>query len=261
MTESIIRIEQRRDFTVLQNEILRDRRLCLKTKGLFAVMLSRPGNWQFSVSGLSAYTGAGRDAIRSALKELREAGYLTMEKQSHGERGKFAGSVYILHEESVQPEKAAPWPDYPSTADPTTGEPTSENPPQINTDLNKDCLNKTPKAPQGGQAASRRRRDKSVPVWKPERFEAFWALYPRREDRVGAVREWARLKPDGALLAAMGRALRAQMAGELWRRGIGIPYACRWLKNHRWEDAPPEPAGGPPSGGGRVLENEKVQSW
>ena len=55
MTESIIRIEQRRDFTVLQNEMLRDRRLCLKTKGLFAVMLSRPGNWQFSVSGLSAY--------------------------------------------------------------------------------------------------------------------------------------------------------------------------------------------------------------
>lgn len=261
MTESIIRIEQRRDFTVLQNEMLRDRRLCLKTKGLFAVMLSRPGNWQFSVSGLSAYTGAGRDAIRSALKELREAGYLTMEKQSHGERGKFAGSVYILHEESVQPEKAAPWPDYPSTADPTTGEPASENPPQINTDLNKDCLNKPPKAPQGGQAASRRRRDKSVPVWKPERFEAFWALYPRREDRVGAVREWDRLKPDGALLAAMGRALRAQMAGELWRRGIGIPYACRWLKNRRWEDAPPEPAGVPSSGGGRVLENEKVQSW
>ena len=261
MTESIIRIEQRRDFTVLQNEMLRDRRLCLKTKGLFAVMLSRPGNWQFSVSGLSAYTGAGRDAIRSALKELREAGYLTMEKQSHGERGKFAGSVYILHEESVQPEKAAPWPDYPSTADPTAGEPTSENPPQINTDLNKDCLNKPPKAPQGGQAASRRRKDKSVPVWKPERFEAFWALYPRREDRVGAVREWDRLKPDDALLAAMGRALRAQMAGELWRRGIGIPYACRWLKNRRWEDAPPEPAGGPPGGGGRVLENEKVQSW
>ena len=125
MTESIIRIEQRRGFTVLQNEMLRDRRLCLKTKGLIAVMLSRPGNWQFSVSGLSAYTGAGRDAIRSALKELREAGYLTMEKQSHGERGKFAGSVYILHEESLRREEAAPWPDYPFTADPTTGEPTS----------------------------------------------------------------------------------------------------------------------------------------
>ena len=78
---------------------------------------------------------------------------------------------------------------------------------------------------------------------------------------MGAVREWDRLKPDDALLAAMGRALRAQMAGELWRRGIGIPYACRWLKNRRWEDAPPEPAGVPSSGGGRVLENEKVQSW
>ena len=56
---------------------------------------------------------------------------------------------------------------------------------------------------------------------------------------------WRTVTGD-ALLAVMGRALRAQMAGELWRRGIGIPYACRWLKNRRWEDAPLcTPAHGP----------------
>ena len=59
MTESIIRIEQRRDFTVLQNEILRDRRLCLKTKGLFAVMLSRRGIGSFPFPACPRTRGLG----------------------------------------------------------------------------------------------------------------------------------------------------------------------------------------------------------
>lgn len=81
-----------------------------------------------------------------------------------------------------------------------------------------------------------KRRSKSVPDWKPERFDAFWTFYPRGEDRVGAVREWDRLKPSDELIATMGKALKRQMATEEWQRGVGIPYACRWLKNRRWED-------------------------
>ena len=34
----------------------------------------------------------------------------------------------------------------------------------------------------------------------------------------------------------MARALAAQAASDEWRRGIGIPYACRWLRNERWRD-------------------------
>ena len=90
-----------------------------------------------------------------------------------------------------------------------------------------------PKAPQGGKRAA------SVPKWTPERFEAFWGYYrehARGEDRAGASREWDRLKPDDELIRIMGQALQAQVQSEDWRRGIGIPYACRWLKNRRWED-------------------------
>ena len=48
----------------------------------------------------------------------------------------------------------------------------------------------------------------------------------------------------------MSRALVRQKASEEWQRGIGIPYAVRWLRRRRWEDeikapaAPPESAGG-----------------
>ena len=62
----------------------------------------------------------------------------------------------------------------------------------------------------------------------PDAFEAFWDLYRTRgraEDRVGAVREWDRLKPDDALIQTMTQALETQSRSETWRRGIGIPYA------------------------------------
>lgn len=96
-----------------------------------------------------------------------------------------------------------------------------------------------PISPQGGKRA------KSIPKWKPERFERFWAYYrdhARGEDRAGASREWDRLKPDDDLIRTMGQALQAQVQSEDWRRRIGIPYACRWLRNRRWEDTPLAPA-------------------
>ena len=99
-----------------------------------------------------------------------------------------------------------------------------------------------PIIPQKGMRV-KTRKSKSTPAWMPEAFEAFWNLYRTRgraEDRVGAVREWDRLKPDEALIQTMTQALEAQSKGETWRRGIGIPYACRWIKNERWKDTAPE---------------------
>lgn len=256
MSESMIRMDARRDFTVLQNEMLRDRRLSLKTKGLFAVMLSRPGNWQFSVSGLSAFTGAGRDAIRSALKELREAGYLTMEKQAHGERGKFAGSVYLLHEESLQPQEPAPWPDYPSTAEPSAGEPSTENPTQINTDLTKDCKKDPPKAPQGG-----RRGKYQLTEEARDMLNAYVAGDRALAEAMSAFMEMREAKR--AVNSA--RAVRLLLA-DLERMSGGereVKLALlRQSTVNAWKGIFPlrgSPTG--PEAPSRVLENEKVPSW
>lgn len=103
--------------------------------------------------------------------------------------------------------------------------------------------NKTipPIPPKGGRRGGSK-KDKSVPSWNPERFEAFWEYYrthARGEDRQGAVQAWDKLQPDDALIAVMGRALQAQVASKSWREGIGIPYAKRWLSNQRWKDSLP----------------------
>lgn len=229
-----IRSGRRESFTVLYNSMITDQRLSLKAKGLFAVMMSRPDDWEFSVSGLAAFAGVGKDTIRSTLAELEKVGYL-IRAQAHDSGGKFAGNIYVLQD----------------TAPPLSGNPDdgknrqrestlSENPTQQKKDYNERKTKNTPIPPEGAVGkGTRKKADKSVPAWKPERFEAFWGYYrdhARGEDRQGAAKAWDKLKPDDALIDAMARVLRRQTASEMWRRGVGIPYAATWLNNKRWTD-------------------------
>lgn len=159
-----IRIISKIGYTTLQNSMIVDKRLSLKTKGLMAVMLSRPEGWDFSVSGLAAFCGCGKDTIRSALKELETAGYLTRQ-QLHSESGAFAGNFYELSPFSASADGeisplsenpttvGEPLSGFPSSGNPSSGNPSSGNPTQRNKDLKKERLKEPPIAPQGGQAA------------------------------------------------------------------------------------------------------------
>lgn len=263
----VIRVQRSSGYTVLPNGILRDANLSLKTKGLFAIILSLPEDWDYSVAGLAAVAGCGRDAIRSALNEMEQAGYLTRAR-SHGESGKFTGMVYTIRDhseplsENPTMDGDAPLSGFPTSDEPTLADPSSENPTQLNKELqSKDLIN--PHSPPEGERPERKkrqRRPKSVPTWKPERFEAFWDYYPRGEDRMGAVEEWDKLQPDDALIDRMARALSQQKASEEWQRGIGIPYACRWLRKRRWEDVPASVQGQAPTPH-RVVERDGVPVW
>lgn len=92
-----IKSGRKESFTVLYNSMITDKRLSLKAKGLFAVMMSRPENWEFSVSGLAAFSGVGKDSIRATLAELENVGYL-IRSQAHDSGGKFAGNIYVLQD-------------------------------------------------------------------------------------------------------------------------------------------------------------------
>lgn len=109
-----------------------------------------------------------------------------------------------------------------------------ETPPPKNEEKNNTSIEYIPPiVPQKGDG-KKTRKSKSVPTWKPERFEAFWSFYPRHEDRVSAVREWDRLRPDDELIDTIARALKWQVRAEDWP----VPYACRYLRNQRWLDEP-----------------------
>lgn len=77
---SAFRIEKTKDFTVMSNYHLQDKKISLNAKGLLSYMLSLPDDWDYSLRGLCAICLEGEKAIRNTLKELEDKGYLYREK-------------------------------------------------------------------------------------------------------------------------------------------------------------------------------------
>lgn len=256
---AVYRVEKTHDYTVMANHHLRDERLSLKAKGLLSMLLSLPDDWEISIRGLASIVTDGVGAVQTGINELIEAGYIVRRRQ-HAESGAFAGFEYIIHE-------VPPCTENPYTANPYTGKPYTENPAQSSKDKlstvppivpheGEDSLSLAALDSSLGEGADeakpkrKRRATKSAPDYRPDTFARFWAAYPRGEDKQGAIAAWDELKPDDATLQAMSRALVRQKASEEWQRGIGIPYAVRWLRRRRWEDEIKAPAPPPESAGG-----------
>lgn len=273
---AVFRVEKNHSYTIMANHHLRDERLSLKSKGLLSLILSLPDDWRISIEGMTQFSADGKDAIRGAIRELTDAGYITR-AQTHSEAGTFSGYDYIVNETPA----ASPSSGFPTMEKPTTENPTLRNTEELSTIPpivpQSDADGGNPSVSlaadtspvrggtegekgeegEGGDVSEsdtppkrKRRATKSAPDYRPDTFARFWAAYPRGEDKQGAIAAWDELKPDDATLQAMSRALVRQRASEEWQRGIGIPYAVRWLRRRRWEDEIKAPAPPPESAGG-----------
>lgn len=102
---AVFRVNHPDPYTHIHNAMLRDSRLSAKTKGVLAMMLSCPPDWDFSVRGLSAMTGEGRHSIKGCMDELKAAGYLRVTKLAPGKgtsnRYEYVYDVYGLPQESI----------------------------------------------------------------------------------------------------------------------------------------------------------------
>lgn len=261
----VIRVQRSGGYTVLPNGILRDAGLSLKTKGLFAIILSLPEDWDYSVAGLATVAGCGRDAIRTALGEMERAGYLTRAR-SHGEGGKFTGMMYTVRDvaaplsENPTMAEEEPLSGKPMTDNPTSEKPLSENPTQLNKELqSKDLIN--PYSPlQGDEADSAELQDKL--------FARFWAAYPprqgKRAGKQAARRAWDKLRPNLELCRRMAEALVRDKQSPQWREADGkfIPMASTWLNGKAWEDEYIAPSNQPPDRPPPAMAaREEVPTW
>jgi hypothetical protein len=73
---AIVRIEKTKNYTIMSNYHFREKGMSLKAKGLLSLMLSLPEDWDYSINGLIAICKENGTAVISALKELKEFGYL-----------------------------------------------------------------------------------------------------------------------------------------------------------------------------------------
>ena len=74
-----------------------------------------------------------------------------------------------------------------------------------------------------------------------QRFEEFWAAYPRKIARKAVLKTWKRLNPDAGLHARILAAIGLAKATEQWQRENGryIPNPQTWISQGRWDDVYP----------------------
>ena len=140
---AVFRVEKTKDFTIMCNHHLRNRKLSLKAKGLLSLMLSLPEDWDYTTKGLAHICKDGIDAISTALKELEQQGYLTRER-IRLPNGRLGDIEYTIHEQPVtldippnSPKRENPRQVNPGQAFPEQVKPEQENPAQLNTNRSK----------------------------------------------------------------------------------------------------------------------------
>lgn len=139
MPTPVFRIEKTRDYTVMANHHLKNRKLSLKAKGLLSVMLSLPETWDYTLRGLACISLESVDAIREAVRELEQAGYV-VRSRARNSQGQLKQMEYTIYELPHLPAEEKPALENPMQAEPTLDdsaleEPVQENPLQLSTQV------------------------------------------------------------------------------------------------------------------------------
>lgn len=88
-----------RDFTIINNKILRDNRLGSSERGLLVTMLSLPDGWSFSIRGLAQILPDGITKISNGLNKLESLNYLRHERRY--KNGRISNWDYIISDEPM----------------------------------------------------------------------------------------------------------------------------------------------------------------
>ena len=103
----VFRVEKNKNYTIMSNYHLQDLRISLKAKGLLSFMLSLPDDWDFTLQGLAACCKEGVDAIRQAVRELEDNGYLRRIRIRKA-NGRLSCQTYDIFEQPQREGSTAP---------------------------------------------------------------------------------------------------------------------------------------------------------
>jgi biotin operon repressor len=192
-------------FTQIPNDWLRDSRISLGAKGLLAQLLSHAPGWRISQESLGHSNGVGRDAIRTLINELLEAGYLSRsEDRERNEKGYLGGYTYTTQDPS---------------AEPTLDNPTQDNPLHKNNIIKKNNLKNNER------------------VYSDLEFDSFWSYYPKKVDKGAALRAFKRAvkkqDPDSVIAGAKAYAEDPNLPEKQF-----IKNPATWLNAEAWNNGP-----------------------
>jgi hypothetical protein len=86
-----------KNFTVIDNRILRDPRLKGEVKGLLVWLLSHNSQWKIIIRVVMKEMGWGRDKVYRLLKHLSELGYVHRSQERDQRTGSFGDVIYSIY--------------------------------------------------------------------------------------------------------------------------------------------------------------------
>ena len=201
------------NFSVISNSVIRDNRLSYRARGVLLEILSRPDNWRVSGDSLARSGKEGRDAILTALKELRDCGYIRTVTERLP-NGTFETKNYVYD----TPQDVVPRPENPTTA--SVSQPRPEKPGSGKPGLDN----------QGSlEELSKKNLDTNT------EFDLFWNVYPRKVAKKTAETAFAKaISHTAAGLIISGAARYAQDPN---RVEAYTAHPATWLNGHRWLDS------------------------
>jgi hypothetical protein len=98
----IIKIKRHEvSFVIIDKRPLEDGGLSWRAKGLLAYLLTKPDNWVVVAGELAHTSKDKRQSTQKAFRELREAGYATLEVVRDSD-GRIVGKEWWIHEAAVR---------------------------------------------------------------------------------------------------------------------------------------------------------------
>lgn len=76
----------------------------------------------------------------------------------------------------------------------------------------------------------------TIPHSLRERFDTFWAAYPRKTEKQDALKAFVKLNPDEDLFEQILRGLEISKKSEQWQNKRFVKHAATWLNKACWTD-------------------------
>jgi hypothetical protein len=211
----------------MDRDSVNDRRLSFRARGILLWLLDKPDDWRCDSDTLTRNTTEGRDAVRTALKELETCGYLVRSKYQDA-RGHWQSEA-VIYETPGRTEDGIP-----VVGNPTVGSPDVGSPGPLMNTVTDDC-DRTPVVPA---------KPGSLDI-VDGRFTLFWAQWPLKTDKKAAEKAFKKamsIADHEDVIAGLQPWLRYWES----RDNPYIPYPATWLNKERWKDDPPPLNGSTP---------------
>ena len=186
---AIYRIHKEDNYVIVDKAFLLNEKISLKAKGLLALLLSYPDDWQFYEAEIVQHAADKVNSLKSGLKELIENGYI-VRKHAKDEKGKFKCFEYHIYEKPMlgkpvleKPMLEKPVLEKPMLEKPMLEKPVLEKPTLLN---NKDTKNKNTK-----NKNTKNKNTKTTP--SPElvsEFKAWYSKYPNQRNEQQTMRNY-----------------------------------------------------------------------